>query len=568
MPALPEHPRFRGIPLPPRGWPLAILLALYLLPGLIGHDPWKVDDAAAFGIIHDLLARGHWLSPHLAGQPAFESPLYYWIAAACGQLIAWPSAGLLQLHEAVRLTSAGFALLILGFIHLAARALHGREYAVSAPLILAGSIGFLIHTHEMQPMLVPLAAHAGGYWALAMLDRRPWAAGAAFGGALGLGALGGGLAPMALLLPVGVAAFALSRDKKTTGPALLAGLALAAALLGLWLAPLAATEPAYFAGWLATEVAQFGSPQRPLQTALGYLNLLPWYALPALPLAAWTLWSKRRQLASPALALPLAGFVLLWLGLCVTFEARSVPALLLLPPLALLAVPGVASLRRGAANGLDWFAMISFSLFAALLCVGWSAMVFGWPAQLARQALRLEPGFVGSFSLGPFLLAVAGIVAWIWLIVTSARSPFRGMAHWAAGVTLFWLLACTLWMPWINYGKTYRPLSAAIARQLPAAHGCIAGSGIGEPQRASLDYFNGITTLASDSAAGRRCQWLLTQGSGRNSEATPGDGWQKVWEGGRPGDRNEKFRLYRRQALPSAVAPDGEAAATTAPGER
>jgi 4-amino-4-deoxy-L-arabinose transferase-like glycosyltransferase len=564
MPALPENPRFKGIPLPPRGWALAILLALYLLPGLLGHDPWKVDDAAAFGVINDLLVRGHWLAPQLAGQPVFHSPLYYWVAAALGQLIAWPTAGLLQLHEAVRLTSAGFALLILGFVHLAARALHGRAYAVSAPLILAGSIGFLIHSHEMQPMLVPLAAHAGAYWALAMLDRRPWAAGAAFGAALGLGMLGGGLAPMVLLLPVAVAAFVLSREKKKTGPALLAGLALAAALLGLWLLPLAAAEPAYFAGWWTAELAQFGSPRQPLQNALGYLNQLPWYALPALPLAAWTLWSKRRQLFTPALALPLAGFVLLWLGLCVTFDARSVPALLLLPPLALLAVPGVASLRRGAANGLDWFAMITFSLFAALLCVGWSAMVFGWPASLARQALRLEPGFVGSFSLGPFILAVAGIAAWIWLIVTSARSPFRGMAHWAAGVTLFWLLACTLWMPWIDYGKTYRPLAAAIARQLPATHGCIAGNQIGEAQRASLDYFAGITTVSKNSAAGRRCQWLLTQGSARRDEASPGETWQKVWEGTRPGDRNEKFRLYRREAAAGEAAGSSAAAVDSA----
>lgn len=548
MPEFPRPPRLQGITLPPRGWPLAILLTLYLLPGLIGHDPWKVDDAAAFSVVRDMLLRGHWLTPSIAGQPTYEAPLYYWIAAALGQLIAWLGAGLLPLHDAVRLTSAGFSLLILGFTHLAARALHGREYAVAAPLILAGSIGFLVHTHEIQPMLLPLAAHAAAYWALAMLDRRPWTAGAAFGAALGVGVLGGGLAAMAVLLPVALIAFALSDAKRKTGPALLAGLLLALALFALWLLPLAIQHPAWLAAWLAAELAQFGSPQRPLANALGYLNLLPWYAWPALPLAAWTLWSKRRQLAGPELALPLAGFVLLWLGLCFTWEARSVPALLLLPPLVLLAVPGVASLRRGAANGFDWFAMITFTLFAGLLWAGWSAMVFGLPARLAKQVVRLEPGFVGSFDGLAFAVAVLACLAWLWLIVTSARSPFRGMTHWAAGVTLFWLLASTLWLPWVDYGKTYRPLAQALARALPAAHGCIAGAGLGEPQRASLDYFAGIVTVPRDSAAGRRCDLLLVQGSARGTAASPGPAWSKLWEGSRPGDRHEKFRLYRRSA--------------------
>lgn len=41
--------------------------------------------------------------------------------------------------------------------------------------------------------------------------------------------------------------------------------------------------------------------------------------------------------------------------------------------------------------------MITFSFFAILAWIGWSALVFGWPERLARQAIRLEPGFVGQF---------------------------------------------------------------------------------------------------------------------------------------------------------------------------
>jgi 4-amino-4-deoxy-L-arabinose transferase-like glycosyltransferase len=190
------------------------------------------------------------------------------------------------------------------------------------------------------------------------------------------------------------------------------------------------------------------------------LLMLPWYAWPASPLACWALWAKRRQWATTPLALPMFAFVVTLLVVGICLGARSAPALLLLPPLVLLAVPGVASLRRGAANAFDWFGMITFSLLALLAWIGWCAMVFGWPERLARQAVRLEPGFVGHFSLLGASIAILGTLVWCWLIVTSPRSPMRGIMHWMAGLTLFWLLIVTLWMPWIDYGKTYRQVSA------------------------------------------------------------------------------------------------------------
>lgn len=58
------------------------------------------------------------------------------------------------------------------FIYLAARELHGREQAPAAPLLLAGSIGFLFHAHEAQPMLATLTAHTAAYWGLAQLNGR------------------------------------------------------------------------------------------------------------------------------------------------------------------------------------------------------------------------------------------------------------------------------------------------------------------------------------------------------------------------------------------------------------
>ena len=550
MPFLPEQPRFKGISLPPSGWVLAALLAAYIFVGLIGHDPWKNDDAISIGIAYDIFSNGHWLTPQLAGQAHPDAPFYYWTAALTAHLFSW----LLPVHDAARLASGLYTLLALEFTLLAARELHGREHAAAAPLILAGSIGFLFHAHEAQPMLAALTAHTAAYWALTLLPRRPRYAATIFGAALALGFLANGLLPALTLLPLAAVTLVQASDRQACATQLLAALALALVLSAGWLLPLQIAAPDYLAQFFAGELASLAKPVAIPTNVARYLNLLLWYAWPALPLAAWALWAKRRALASKPLALPIATFgaVLLFLGADV--EVSSAAALLLLPPLVLLAVPGVASLRRGAANAFDWFGMMTFTLFAAVVWIVWSAMVFGWPERLARQAVRLEPGFVGQFNLIACVFALLTTALWFWLILTSPRSPMRGIMHWMAGLTLFWLLIAALWMPWIDYGKTYRPLSASLAAALPAQGNCIANVNLPDPILASLDYFNGIRTVAQRSAAGKACDWLLVQGEPPPSVAAAN--WRKVWEGRRPSDRrdSDQFRLYRRNGGSTAPA--------------
>lgn len=546
MPFLQDHPRFKGISLPPSGWVLAALLAVYIFTGLVGHDPWKNDDAVSIGIAFDIFTHGNWLAPQLAGQPYPDAPFYYWVAASTAHLFSW----LLATHDAVRLASGLFTLLSLQFILLAARELHGRDHAAAAPLLLAGSIGFLFHAHEAQPMLAALAAHTATYWSLALLPRRPRQAAFVFGTSVALGFLANGLLPVLTLLPVVSLTIWNAEDKTKASLHLSAGLALALAIASLWLVPLQFTAPDYLTALLRNELAQLRAPANPLSGIPRYLNLLLWYAWPALPLAAWTLWSKRRVLRTHEIALPGLSFlaVLLILGLLV--ELRSSAALLLLPPLVLLAVPGVASLRRGAANAFDWFGMMTFTFFLAVCWVVWSAMVFGWPARLARQAVRLEPGFVGHFHPLAFAFALLLSLIWFWMIATSPKSPMRGIMHWMAGLTLFWVLVATLWMPWIDYGKTYRSVSAGLAKTIPAHANCIANANLSDAVLSSLDYFNGIRTIPMSSAAAKNCHWLVMHGEPRDPAKMANAGWRKIWEGNRPSDRrtSERFRLYRRDA--------------------
>ena len=577
MPFLQDHPRFAGISLPPSGWVLAILLVLYICVGLVGHDPWKHDDAITIGLVYDIYTNGHWLMPQLAGQPYPDAPLYYWVAASAAHLFSW----ILPLHDATRLASGVFTLLALEFILLAARELHGKEHAANAPLALAGSIGFLYHAHEAQPMLAALCALTAAYWALALLPRRPRFAALVLGFALAGGFLSNGMLPLLAVLPATVLALWKSDEKPRLGAHLLGAVLLAAALAGAWLIPLGYRAPEYLTQFLSAETAPIFAAHNPIANILRQLGLLVWYAWPALPLAAWALWAKRRALSTRALAWPGLAFVATLLILGIGVEVRSASALLLLPPLVLLATPGVALLRRGAANAFDWFGMMAFTFFAGIAWIAWSAMTFGWPERLARQAARLEPGFVARFDIVTALIALACTLTWFWLIFTSPRSPMRGLMHWMAGLTLLWVLIANLLMPWIDYGKSYRPVAGQLSAALPARiqdgnperGRCIANGNLPNSILASLYYFNNLRTLPLESEAGKRCNWLLVHGEVRDTAKMSAAGWRKVWEGKRPGDRREsdKFHVYRRDRshplaeMPELPPPDTRETALPAP---
>ncbi len=531
----------RGIRLPPSGWMLAGMLAFYVLAGLFGRDPWKGEDAVHIGVVWHMLHHADWLSPDLVGRAFHEPPLYYWSAALTGKVFGW----LLPLHEAIRLASGIWVTLALMGLYYAARELYGEESAAASPLLLAGCAGLLFHAHDAQPMLIALAAYGGALGALAAIGRKPRLTGIFYGLAVAGCLLGTGITPTLPLLAIAPVAWWLSPDRPKALHTLLIGLAIATVLILPWPLLLLSLEPARFHGWLATELAPLKTPFS--ISGLGrFMSMAPWFAFPAMPLAAWTLWTRRHNLAAANLLLPLTFLVITLLMLAWAYRPREIPSLLLLPAFALLATPGSLTLRRGAASAFDWFAMTTFSLFAVVVWIGWSAGVLGWPAKLAERALVLRPGFVGQVHVLAIVIALAASMWWLWLIVTAPRSPYRSLTHWTLGFTTLWLLATSLVLPWFDYGKTYRPVAQAVARALPANHGCLAERSLSDTQLASLAYFVGIEPVAENSAAGRACDWLLVVGDTRRELAAPSGEWSKVWEGSRPGDRREKFRLYRR----------------------
>ena len=72
---------------------MLLIAAAWLLPGLVGHEPWKPDEAYTFGLRHIALT-GDWVVPTLAGEPFMEKPPLFFISAAFAMrcLSGWLSA--------------------------------------------------------------------------------------------------------------------------------------------------------------------------------------------------------------------------------------------------------------------------------------------------------------------------------------------------------------------------------------------------------------------------------------------------------------------------------------------
>jgi 4-amino-4-deoxy-L-arabinose transferase-like glycosyltransferase len=535
--------------------PLLILLAIWLLPGLIGHDPWKADDAIGIGIVHQFANHGDWLVPRLMGEHyPDDGPLFYWIATAFVKALGW----LMAQHDAARLAAGACIVLTLAFLRLAGRALSGsgsRDNAgndnrfccgESAILLFVGCTGLLLHAHETISDTALLAGLACAYYGAALAPKRPYAGGIALGCGLGAAFLATGFAPVAPFLAALIAMplFVPDWRGRNAGIAMACALALLLPWIALWPTLLHARSPELFAAWLL-KTGPAALAHAPSGGAAAYtLKTLAWFAWPAWPVAIWALWLYRRKPGSAAVVLPLCALIA---GILLTTVARApgeLPLLPLLLPLALLGAPVLGDLRRGAANSLAWFGAMTFSLLGALIWIGYIALQTGYPLRVAANAARLEPGFVAHFAWLPLIAAAAITLLWIALILRSQRSPQRSVTFWAAGLALFWALTMLLWLPWIDYGKSYRPVAQAIKSKLHGHQGCIASRGLGEAQRAAFDYHANIVAERSESRARRECRMLLVQDNARLPEDSPGAAWKKLWEGNRAGDRSEKFRLY------------------------
>jgi 4-amino-4-deoxy-L-arabinose transferase-like glycosyltransferase len=549
---------------------LALLLfcVAYILPGFLGRGPWKNADIAAFGTMRELAAGNtSWLHPLLLGQVGeFEALAPYWMGALAIKALpfldpAFAARIPFGLLLALTLLCTWYAVYYLArspqaqpvafaFGGEASPVDYARAIADAALLALIASLGLAQLSHETTPALAQLGFTALVFYAVAASAyRNAWKImGPALGLVLGLAGLALSGAPtVAALLGLGSTLVALGRAQSKRPDAELAhawrwvlltvSLTLAVAAmawgLDLW-------------RW-RIEIPGLESPADRREWR-SLARLLIWFTWPTWPLAAWTLWRWRRQLTSRHVALPL-WFALVALAATVTTTASDRSLLLSLPPLAALAAFALPTLKRSVASLIDWFTLLFFTGCAVIIWVIWIAMQTGIPRQPAANVAKLAPGFEPSFSWLAFLAAALATLAWAWLVKWRAgrqrAAVWKSLVLPAGGATLCWLLLMTLWLPLLDYARSYAPLSRQVAARVePGA--CVEVYGLNSAQVAAFQYHGHMELRRAGAKA--VCPYLVVDADAQDtlSDTVDMPEWAYLATLRRPTDKNENVALYKR----------------------
>ena len=544
----------------------------YLVPGLVGREPWKGEELQVFGQMLALAqGQSNWLHPTVWGQTLpLDAPLAYWMGAwAIGLAPSWLSAGSaaripFALLLALTMFSTWKAAYYLG---LGARAQpvafafggeakpkdYARTIADSATLALIACLGMALLSHEATPMLMQFSFFGCAFLGASALPYHPFKSSMALVVALA-GLSFSGAPTLSVLLATGVACI-IFFDKENENTSLLRMYAYALLACALGIAAIAHYFDLFH--WRISSTARDWNNWR------GLVDLLVWFMWPAWPLVLWTLWQWRRQWLSQNwsrhLVLPL-WFIAL--ALCVAFMTRTEDQtlMLVLPPMATLAAFALPTFRRSFSAFIDWFTLIFFTGCAFIIWVIWIAMQTGWPPQPAANVARLAPGFVPSFSVLAFVFALMATAIWAWLVKWRVgrhrQAIWKSLVLPSGGAALCWLLLMSLWLPLLDFARSYVPWVQQIQQTMKAQGGsssdCMMTYGLNVGQMTAFHYHGGFEIKPLDNAESPQnasCRWLMVDNDSRPELAQVAHikEWRRIETIKRPANKNEDVTLYLRR---------------------
>ncbi|OLL32820.1 glycosyl transferase [Burkholderia sp. SRS-W-2-2016] len=566
-------------------WLVAVaILCAWLLPGILGHDPWKQDETYTFGIVQHMLDTGDLVVPTNAGQPFVEKPpIYDWVATG----LAWMLGRYLPLHDAARLASALFAGLTVYYTaRVARRALGAASWfdlrVIGALALFGGAPVVVKHVHDMMTDVALMAGAALGFCGLfelvlAQLRDDPRAAHycsiAATPPAQPLSArerrhvLLSGAAMFGATTCALLALYPSCRSRRFAKALGVAALVCAPFAL-IWPVCFYLRSEALFKVWLwdnnvgrffGFSVAKLGSEN---ESRLFVLRTVLSIGFPVVPLALAALaggaWRRWRE---PGVALPL---LFAGIGFAVLQSSATVRELYILPfiaPLALLAMQGVERLPARLHAGWDIASRVLFGSAAALVWLVWSIMTSaaGTHASLHRLGRWLPLDWVLPVQPVPIAGALLLTCGWLWLLPSfKYAGKWRGALSWCAGAMLAWGLVSTLLLPWLDYAKSYRSVFQQLGAKLDIEWNdgdCMASVGLGESEAPMLYYFTHIEHQPVSDPHTTACTWLIQESHRDNVAAPPGE-WRLFWSGTRPGDTDEVLRVFVRTPAAGTVRGD------------
>ena len=553
---------------------LLLLCAAYLLPGLVGRGPWKSADITAFGYMAELARStegiARWFDPMLLGlRPETPALIPYWIGALAIKI----SPSWLNPDLAVRIA---FAFLLWGtftatwyavyYLARTSRAQpvafafggearptdYARAIADGGLLALIACLGLAQLGHETTPALAQLFFASSLFYGVAALPYRR--TGPVI--ALAVGTIGitlSGAPTVGLALAVGSVLYIAYERRlaaqfesengydEDSGPGYTRGALLT--MIGTTVLAAVLVFGLKLPTWKITVLG--GSLVGDVRSQA---KLLVWFTWPVWPLAIWTLWRWRRQLTARHVALPF-WFALVPLAATWTTDYSDRSLLLALPAFATLAAFALPTFRRSASALIDWFNVLFFSGLAVLGWIYWIAMQTGVPPKPAASVARLVPGFVPEFSPIAVVLAVAATIAWCWLV--RWRTGRNRAALWktlvlpAGGTALCWMLLMTLWLPPIDYARSYEPQIRAVAERV-GQPSCIAELALSRPHIAALRHHGNFNVQPL--LLGTDCPWLLASPETieRLHTIIPFDQWRFAGTLRRPSSAADDLLLYEK----------------------
>lgn len=550
---------------------LLLIATLYISLGLFDRDPWKTDDVVGLAAMLTAFNEGHiaWLIPHIGPTALTQN----------GPLIIWVGAGFMWLFDPILSHMAAARVAVIFWFALMLWALwygtyllgrrhegqplalpfggeptpraYGRLLADISALFLMATVGVLLRLHETSEAPALMATQALVLLGVIRMLDKPAQGAVLVGVALAAAFLTRGL-PAALPLAIGLIIALLPRNpmysrKRWLFLAVVVGFVISFT----WAYFAHRADPVWAAEWWRWNDTLIGLGG--VHDMLRPLRDLPWFIWPTWPLALIAAWNWRKTLTAPHIWLPLSFFVAQLVGLAITSNPGELDYVALAVPSAMLAAFAVPTIRRGMVNTLDWFALMCFSVTTTCVWVGWFTQQTGFPPGIAQNIARQTVGYIPHI-IWP-AVAMGAVVSGVWLLtmrwrlISQPTALWRGSLLCATGITATWALLVLLWLPTVDYVRSYKPMSTAIQLALlehtnqPGQRPCVRALGLSEGVQASLYVFNGLTFSYSSECKfilqQTTIQQLLDRAAGFEDNATV------VWLGSRGADRFDRYRLLK-----------------------
>ena len=540
-------------------WAMVCICLVYVFTGLVNRDPWKTLDVSSFGYMWEL-SQGHtdlW-NPEIGGlSPDLTGPLAYALGAgAIAMLGHWLPADMAAripfiASLLITLVATWYAIYFLAknphaqpvmfaFGGEAKPEDYAKAIADAGLLALIASLGLALPSHETTPIATQLCSTALLFCGAALIRTHVLYAVLLIDLSLILLTLSG--APFLALLLGTVIIFLLF---KQGGQNLKYLLLLMLGCMGV----VALSSWGDLWQWRWVRLEDVNSQWK------GLLRLLLWFTWPLWPLAAWTIWTWRKQWREHTWQQHLILPVFMWLTIfCVSIASKNPERTLLLslPSLACLAAFALPTLKRSFSAFIDWFTLLFFTGGAVIIWVVWLSLQTGWPAQPAINVSRLAPGYVPIMELGHTLLAFAATAIWckliVWRLGKNPRFIWKSLVLPASGALLCWVLLMTLWMPLLNYARSYKPLAIQV-NSLVKEPKCIYALGLNRAQIAGLSFHGNFNFDNFKKNAKRNdCNWLITNPEtlAKQSSAINTDVWKKTKLIRRPADKREDIVIFKK----------------------